>query len=344
MKYAVFMVMVVLCSMFVYAEDTVDAGTTPDSMFYGLDTFGEGFHLGVTFNSLKQAQLELKYADERMAEMEKMIEKNKTKYIEKLEQKRERLLLRAGEDINKSIALGKNVTELALHLTEMHAKHIAVLQRVLLKVPESARKGIENALSKSNQSKAVESVIKEKPENKTEEKPAEQPVTGDFIATIVFETNHGSIEFGVYGDTPIASQNMIDKVKAGFYNNLIFHRVAKSPDGSNFVIQGGDPQGTGMGGGQMGVDPIGNHSNLKGTIAMASSSRAQPITDQSDAQFFFNTNDNTFLDGMGFIAFGKVTAGYDVCEKIQNVPCGPGGDGSNSSPIDKVVITKAYVK
>lgn len=180
-------------------------------------------------------------------------------------------------------------------------------------------------------------------QTKTEEK-TEQPATGDYLATIVFETNHGNIEFGVYADTPIASQNMIDKVKTGFYNNLTFHRVAKNPDGRNFVIQGGDPDGTGMGGGQMGVDPMGNHSNLTGTIAMASSSRNQPIDNQSDAQFFFNTADNTFLDGMGFVAFGKVTAGYDVCEKIQNVPCGPGGDGSNSSPIEKVVITKAYVK
>lgn len=96
-------------------------------------------------------------------------------------------------------------------------------------------------------------------ETKTEEK-TEQPASGEFMATIVFETNHGNIEFGVYSDTPIASQNMIDKVKAGFYNNLTFHRVVKG-----FVIQGGDPQGTGMGGGQMGVDPIGGHSNLKGT-------------------------------------------------------------------------------
>lgn len=175
-------------------------------------------------------------------------------------------------------------------------------------------------------------------ETKTEEK-TEQPASGEFMATIVFETNHGIIEFGVYSDTPVASRNMIDKVKAGFFNNLTFHRVVKG-----FVIQGGDPQGTGMGGGLMGVDPMGGHSNLKGTIAMASSSQAKPIADQSDAQFFFNTNDNTFLDGMGFVAFGKVTAGYDAIEKIENVQCGPGGDGANSSPVEKVVITKAYVK
>jgi peptidyl-prolyl cis-trans isomerase B (cyclophilin B) len=197
----------------------------------------------------------------------------------------------------------------------------------------------------TTETKTEETATETKEEPKAEDKVEEPAVsTEDFVKTIVFETNYGNIEFGLYADTPIATQNMIDKVNAGFYNNLTFHRVAKNPDGSNFVIQGGDPQGTGMGGGQMGVDPIGDHSNLKGTIAMASSSRAQPITDQSDAQFFFNTNDNTFLDGYGFIAFGVVTSGYDVCEKIQNVPCGPGGDGSNSSPIEPVVITKAYVK
>lgn len=156
---------------------------------------------------------------------------------------------------------------------------------------------------------------------------------------VVFETNHGTYEVTLNTNTPVATGNMVNKVLAGFYNNLTFHRIV-----NGFVIQGGDPEGTGMGGGQMKMDPIGKNSNLKGTISMASGSRNKPISDQSDAQFFINTADNVRLDDYGFVAFGKVTKGYDVVEKIENVKCVRGNDGAMSSPVEKVVITKAWVK
>ena len=156
---------------------------------------------------------------------------------------------------------------------------------------------------------------------------------------VVFETNLGTYEVTLNSDTPVATGNMLKKVEAGFYNNLTFHRVV-----NGFVIQGGDPQGTGMGGGEMKMDPIGKNSNLKGTISMASGSRNKPITDQSDAQFFINTADNVRLDDYGFVAFGKVTNGYEVIEKIENVKCVRGNDGAMSSPVEKVIITKTWVK
>ena len=156
---------------------------------------------------------------------------------------------------------------------------------------------------------------------------------------VVFETNLGTYEVTLNADTPVATGNMLKKIEAGFYNNLTFHRVV-----NGFVIQGGDPQGTGMGGGEMKMDPIGKNSNLKGTISMASGSRNKPITDQSDAQFFINTADNVRLDDYGFVAFGKVTKGYEVVEKIENVKCVRGNDGAMSSPVEKVIITKAWVK
>lgn len=156
---------------------------------------------------------------------------------------------------------------------------------------------------------------------------------------VVFETNLGTYEVTLNSDTPVATGNMLKKVEAGFYNNLTFHRVV-----NGFVIQGGDPQGTGMGGGEMKMDPIGKNSNLKGTISMASGSRNKPITDQSDAQFFINTADNVRLDDYGFVAFGRVTNGYEVIEKIENVKCVRGNDGAMSSPVEKVIITKAWVK
>lgn len=156
---------------------------------------------------------------------------------------------------------------------------------------------------------------------------------------VVFETNHGTYEMNLNTNTPIATSNMLMKIEAGFYNNLSFHRVV-----NGFVIQGGDPEGTGMGGGVMKMDPIGKNSNLKGTISMASGSRNKPISDQSDAQFFINTADNVKLDDYGFVAFGRVTKGYDVIEKIENVKCVRGNDGAMSSPVEKVIITKAWVK
>lgn len=156
---------------------------------------------------------------------------------------------------------------------------------------------------------------------------------------VVFETNLGTFEVTLEESTPVATNNMLAKAKAGFFNNLTFHRVV-----NGFVIQGGDPEGTGMGGGEMKMDPIGKNSNLKGTIAMASASRNKPISDQSDAQFFINTADNVRLNDYGFVAFGKVTKGYETIEKIENVRCVRGNDGAMSSPVEKVVMTKVWVK
>lgn len=169
----------------------------------------------------------------------------------------------------------------------------------------------------------------------------EKPKKDDSLAkTVVFETNMGTFEVSLFAETPIASGNMLKKVEAGFYNNLIFHRVMK-----NFMIQGGDPDGTGAGGGSMGLDQMQvSTMNKKGTISMASS---QAGVNQSDCQFFINTVDNTqSLDPQGFVAFGQVTKGYDVVEKIENVPVGPnpGRPSEISSPKEKVYIIKTYVK
>ncbi|NTU61615.1 MAG: peptidylprolyl isomerase, partial [Caldiserica bacterium] len=82
----------------------------------------------------------------------------------------------------------------------------------------------------------------------------------------------------------------------------------------------------------------------KGTISMASS---QAGVNQSDCQFFINTADNTAgLDSQGFVAFGQVTKGYEVVEKIENVSVGPnpGNPQEVSSPTEKVYIKKTYVK
>lgn len=173
--------------------------------------------------------------------------------------------------------------------------------------------------------------------------PTTPATNADLEKTVVFETNMGNIEFKLFADTPIAAKNMIDRVNAGKYNNLTFHRVI--PD---FMIQGGDPDGTGAGGGQMDLDPRPNRKNVRGTLSMASSSRGQPIDNQSDCQFFINVNDNAHLDvpGYGFIVFAQVTSGMDVCDKISLVETEkpqPGMQPTNK-PVTPVTILKAYVK
>lgn len=194
----------------------------------------------------------------------------------------------------------------------------------------------------TKETKTEETKEEPKTEETKEEPKAEEttPATGDYLATVVFETNYGNFEIGLYKDTPVASNNMIEKAKSGFYNNLTFHRIIK-----DFMIQGGDPQGTGTGGGNMQMDPkpAGN-TNKKGTIAMASSSGA-PLAHQSDCQFFINTGDNLRLDtDYGFVSFGEVTSGWETIEKIASVPVGPGMESTPSVPLEKVIITKAYTK
>jgi len=162
--------------------------------------------------------------------------------------------------------------------------------------------------------------------------------------TIVFETSHGNFEVTLWaGKAPIASKNMVGKVNSGFYDNLTFHRIV---DG--FVIQGGDPHGTGTGGENMKVDlTFTDSTNVRGTIAMASSTiskNGRPMAHQSDAQFFINLDDNSNLDELGFIVFGEVTSGMDIVDAISKVEVEAGRMSEKSTPTTPVSIVKAYVK
>ncbi len=180
----------------------------------------------------------------------------------------------------------------------------------------------------------------------SQEKPVEPPKDerppSELAKTIVFETSKGTYEITLYGDTTTESANMIDKVNAKAFDGLTFHRIVKK-----FVIQGGDPLGNGTGGGDMPMSGVRTHKNVRGTIAMASSSQKQPIDFQSDMQFFINTNDNFNLDSMGFTAFGEVTKGMDVIDAIENTPTRVDPKDprqENSQPAEQVKIIRAYVK
>jgi len=149
---------------------------------------------------------------------------------------------------------------------------------------------------------------------------------------VVFHTTMGDITIEMHEDMPITTGNFVKLAKKGFYNGTIFHRVI-----NNFMIQGGDPTGTGMGGpGYTIEDEFGNgHSNKPGYVSMANTGR--PHTGGS--QFFINTADNNYLDKENHTTpyahpvFGKVIEGMDVVEKIQNVPT-----DANDKPRTDIVI------
>jgi peptidylprolyl isomerase len=145
-------------------------------------------------------------------------------------------------------------------------------------------------------------------------------------------TTKGNIIIELYTDEmPITAGNFEKLVKEGFYNGVIFHRVI-----NGFMIQGGDPQGTGMGGpGYTIKDEFTNtelDKNNRGTISMAN---AGPNTGGS--QFFINLVDNNFLDGKHPV-FGKVIEGMDVVDEIAKVET-----DANDRPLEEVKIIKAEI-
>lgn len=151
------------------------------------------------------------------------------------------------------------------------------------------------------------------------------------MTKVKLETNQGDIIINLYSDMPITTENFEKLVKKGFYDGVIFHRVI---DG--FMIQGGDPTGTGIGGPDYNIKDefshAGGNRNDRGTISMAN---AGPNTGGS--QFFINLVDNNFLDAK-HPAFGKVIEGIDIVDKIAKVET-----DENDRPLKDVVIMNASV-
>ena len=128
------------------------------------------------------------------------------------------------------------------------------------------------------------------------------------MSRATLHTSEGTIELELYpDDAPKTVENFLKLARDGFYEGVIFHRVI--PD---FMIQGGDPTGTGMGGpGYEFEDEFNQHPVARGALAMANSG---PNTNGS--QFFIVTADATpWLDGKHTV-FGKVTSGMEVVDKI----------------------------
>ena len=145
------------------------------------------------------------------------------------------------------------------------------------------------------------------------------------MTNATMQTNKGTIGLELYEhEAPKTVGNFIELAEKGFYNGVIFHRVIE-----DFMVQGGDPTGTGTGGpGYKFEDEINEHKVERGALAMAN---AGPNTNGS--QFFIVTASACpWLDGLHTV-FGRVSSGMDVVDEIERVPKGPG-----DRPLDDVRI------
>ena len=150
------------------------------------------------------------------------------------------------------------------------------------------------------------------------------------MSEATLHTNAGPITVTFFDDdAPKTVENFRKLAGDGFYDGLIFHRVIK-----DFMIQGGDPEGTGTGGpGYTFEDEINDHKVVRGALAMAN---AGPNTNGS--QFFIVTLDATpWLDGK-HTNFGQVTDGMDVVDKLEGLPT----DGRDK-PREEAKITKLTI-
>ena len=146
----------------------------------------------------------------------------------------------------------------------------------------------------------------------------------------VLQTNKGKITVELFEkEMPVTAGNFRKLVEKGFYNGVIFHRII--PD---FMIQGGDPTGTGMGGPGYSIKDefTKNNRNDRGTLSMAN---AGPNTGGS--QFFINLVNNNYLDRKHPV-FGKVVSGMEVVDAIAKVKT-----NSQDRPLEDVVIEKAEI-
>jgi peptidylprolyl isomerase len=146
---------------------------------------------------------------------------------------------------------------------------------------------------------------------------------------VLLNTSEGDVVIELYSDMPVTAGNFQTRVEKGFYDGVVFHRVI---DG--FMIQGGDPTGTGRGGPGYAIKDefAARNRNARGTISMAN---AGPNTGGS--QFFINLVDNNYLD-RAHPVFGKVVEGMDVIDKI-----GKARTDRMDRPLKEVKIVKAQV-
>ena len=150
--------------------------------------------------------------------------------------------------------------------------------------------------------------------------------------------NYGIMIAELYPEVaPITVENIKELIKAKFYDGIIFHRVIK-----DFMIQTGDPTGTGMGGsekeikGEFEINGIKNNiSHTRGVLSMArrgSNPETEDTLNSASSQFFIVHQDSNFLDG-SYASFGKLLNGYDILDKIATT-----STDQNDKPLNDIKI------
>jgi cyclophilin family peptidyl-prolyl cis-trans isomerase len=166
-------------------------------------------------------------------------------------------------------------------------------------------------------------------------KAPEMQIDGSKTYTANVETNKGdfTIEF-LPAEAPMAVNNFVCLARAGFYDNTPVHRIV-----AGFVIQGGDPTGTGSGGPgyRFNDEPV-NLNYVKGTVAMANAGK-----NTNGSQFFVVLDDLTGRLPKNYTLFGKVTEGMDVVDALGKVETKVGRSGEKSTPVEPVTIEKVTI-
>jgi len=154
---------------------------------------------------------------------------------------------------------------------------------------------------------------------------------------VALQTTQGTIELEIREDlAPLAAENFLTLVKKGYYNGIIFHRIIKG-----FMIQGGDPTGTGRGGASIWGKAFKNEYapnvvfDKPGILAMANAG-----LNTNGSQFFITTAPAPWLNG-GYTIFGYVVKGMETVYKLEGVPTS--GRGGGDRPLQKQTIIKASI-
>jgi len=148
-------------------------------------------------------------------------------------------------------------------------------------------------------------------------------------STVILNTSMGNITIELFEDMPITTSNFKNLTELGIYDGTIFHRVVH-----DFVIQGGDPTGTGYGDPSISTIPDelpNKHSNVRGSVAMAKTD----VPNSASSQFYINLVDNLDLDST-YTVFGQVVAWMDVVDSIGNVQT-----DVNDRPLQPVTVLTA---
>lgn len=204
--------------------------------------------------------------------------------------------------------------------------------------PATANTKLDTLIPNQNQDNTIQSNVSSSPAQTLNITPAatSAPISVDDVKNITatIKTTKGDIELTLYPkDAPKTVENFVKLAKKGFYNGIIFHRVIK-----DFMIQGGDPTGTGTGGpGYKFADEL-NPSTVsyqegykKGVLAMANSG-----PDTNGSQFFIMLKDTALPHS--YTIFGKVIKGQEIVDEIGNTPT-----DLNDKPKDPIKMTSVTI-